>query len=117
MIKLKSGDVETVSFSYDGHPYSISESQWSAPSDRDEGPYADLCLRECEVEVFGISCTLEFKDSVSTYTCLSVSAFKKQGDWAKMLLDLHGRLQVARNKRRTDFKYFGASEIKAKFEE
>ena len=42
---------------------------------------------------------------------------EKCGEWAKMLTQLHGRIQQDANKRSATFRYYGAEQIKARFEE
>ena len=51
------------------------------------------------------------------YRCLDITAFKKRGHWAKLLLEMHRRIQIERNKSSAEFKYSHADEIKTRFEE
>lgn len=58
------------------------------------------------------------RDEYSTsYSCFDVSAFKKRGNWAKVLLQYHGQIQIAQNKSSAELKYFRADEIKSRFKE
>jgi hypothetical protein len=110
----KEGEKKSVLFSYAGHRYAISERQWYG-----EGGdwYADFTLQEDEAEVFAIGSSVSYDEYVTHYRCNSVAAFKKRGQWAKMLIALYSRLQIQQNKTRAQSQYFKADEIKKRFEE
>lgn len=110
----RDGEVETVSFSYTGHQYTVSKKSWHG---MEGDTYADFSFLEDGAEVFAIGCSVDYGEYDTSYRCHSVSAFKKRGNWAKVLLQLYSRIQIERNKSSSDMKYFRADEIKARFEE
>lgn len=106
--------IETVSFSHEGCQYLLSKKT----SLGEEGDtYAYFSLNEDGAEMFAIDCTENYGEYVNSYTCLSVSAFKKRGKWAKLLLHLYSHIQIQHNKSSYDTKYFRADKIKTRFEE
>lgn len=108
------GKEKSVLFTYGGHRYAISERQWYGEAG---DWYADFTLQENEAEVFAIGCSVSYDEYVTHYSCYSVNAFKKRGQWAKMLVALYGRIQIQENKTSAQYPYFKADEIKKRFEE
>lgn len=110
----RDGEVETVSFSDDGHQYTILEKSWHG---MEGNTYADFSFLEDGAEVFAIDCSVDFGEYDTIYRCHNITAFKKRGNWAKLLLQLYSHIQIERNKSSSDIKYFRADEIKLRFEE
>lgn len=106
--------IETVSFSHEGRQYSVSK---KAHFVMELGTYADFSLNEDGAEMFAIHCAENYGEYGNSYSHHSVSAFKKRGKWAKLLLQLYSRIQIERNKSSSDSKYFRADKIKDHFEE
>jgi len=108
------GEVETVWFSDDGHQYTASVKSWEGI---EGNTYEDLSFLEDGAQVFAIECTVDYSGDDTIYSCHSVSAFKKRGNWAKLLIHLYSYIQIACNKSSSALKYFRADEIKGRFEE
>jgi hypothetical protein len=105
---------KTVVFSYSGHRYAISCTE----RDNFHGDfYADFNLLEDGMEVFAILCSQHFSEYGTSYKFLDVKAFKKRGEWAKTLIHLRGLIQAEAKKRSAGHRYYGAEEIKKRFEE
>ena len=100
------GEWNSVSFSHNGRRYSLSRKKWQGMA----GTCADFSLKENGVEVFGISCSVDCD-------WLDIVTFKKHGQWAKLLLEMHRLIRIEENKSSTGLKYFRADEIKKRFEE
>ena len=109
------GDSRTISFSHKSHLYALSRKTRVGFIDNDQ--YEDFVLQEDGREVFAISCSPEFDGYVTNYRCLSVTMFKKRGQWAKLLLEMFGRIQLDRKRSSFKAKYSSAGEIKKHFEE
>lgn len=94
------GQKTTVAFSYAAHQYAISstvrDQKFFFPGD--EELVTDFDLLEDGKEVFAISCSKEFDELETSNKCLSVNAFKRHGEWAKMLIQLHGHIRQKTNK-------------------
>ena len=94
------GQKITVAFSYAAHQYAISSTvrdpKFFFPGD--EELVTDFDLLEDGKEVFAISCSKEFDEQGTSNKCLSVNAFKRRGEWAKMLIQLHGHIRQKTNK-------------------
>jgi len=106
-------DVQSVEFTSEGQRFILSARTFHGMEGES---YADFSFWEDGTEVFAITyCTRDeygFYDSGG-----NVDAFKKRGNWAKVLLRLYSQIQIERNKSRADSKYFGADKIKSRFEE
>ena len=110
----ETSESKSVSFSHSTQRYTLSKKTWHAM----ESSYADFSLQEDGEEVFGISSSVEYGEwGMIIYRCLDITAFKKRGHWAKLLLEMHRRIQIERNKSSAEFKYSRADEIKTRFEE
>jgi hypothetical protein len=94
------GQKITVAFSYAAHQYAISSTvrdpKFFFPGD--EELVTDFDLLEDGKEVFAISCSKEFDEQEASNKCLSVNAFKRHGEWAKMLIQLHCHIRQKTNK-------------------
>ena len=110
----KDGDVESVEFAHGDQRFKIAEKQWYG---MEGGSYSDISLFEDSEEVFSVSCTIHGEYDTDVYRCNSVSAFKKRGNWARVLLEYYAYIQIERNKLSAKLKYFRADEIKSRFEE
>lgn len=102
-----------VQFTYDGHRFCVTRKDWSG---EDGDSYADFALLEDGEEMFAISCSENIDEYLSTYTSNSVSAFKKKGSWGTTLLRFYAEIRKGRDKR-GNFRYFGAENIKNRFQE
>lgn len=112
-------DVRSVEFTHGSQLFKLTARSWRGIESE---PYADFALLEDSDEVFAISCSsescsAEYGDYGTDYRCLSISAFKKHGAWAKVLLELYAQIQVERNRASEGFGYFRAEEIKSRFKE
>ena len=107
-------DFRSVEFTHGSQTFKLSERSWSG---MEAESYADFSLLENSDEVFAISCSSEYGNYGTDYNCLSISAFKKHGAWANVLLELHALIQIERNKTSAGFGYFRAEEIKSRFKE
>lgn len=110
----EAGESESISFSHETQRYTISVREWHG---MEGDTYADFSLHEDGKEVFGIRCSVQYEEYGTSYRCLDITAFKKRRNWAQLLLDLHRRIRIEENKTSAEFKYFGADEIKSRFEE
>lgn len=110
----KENDIESVEFVHGTQRFSVTERTWSGVEGES---YADFSFLEDGNEVFAIGCSVDYGEYGASYRCLNVSAFKKRGSWAKVLLQYYGQIQIERNKTSAEFKYFRADEIKSRFEE
>lgn len=108
------GDTNSIEFTHQAQRFKITERRWSG---MEGDSYSDLSFFEDSEEVFAIGCSVDHGEYETSYRCNSVSAFKKRGNWAKVLLEYYGRIQIERNKSSAEFKYFRADEIKSRFEE
>ena len=106
-------DTKSVEFMYGGQRFKVTARSWSG---MDMESYADYSFFEDGEEVFAIGCKLDSNGYGTSYSCFSISAFKKRGNWAKSLLEHYGRIQIERNKASSQLKYFRADEIKSRFE-
>lgn len=110
-------NVESVEFTYAGQRFMLS-----ARHDHDivGDPCVQLSFYEDGTEVFTIRCR-EHDDrygiGITDYLCDDVSAFKKRGSWAKVLLRIYGQIQIADKKCSADAKELVAKHIKSRFEE
>jgi len=75
-----------------------------------------LFLFEDNVEVFAIECSINAKDEETNHICQQICAFKKRGNWPKILLELYGRIRIEKGKSADEVKYFRANEFKSRFE-
>jgi hypothetical protein len=108
------GKVKSVSFVESGSKYTITEKTW----DGMEGErYADFALLENDEEMFSISCSVNYGEYATSHSCHRVSGFKKRGNWARVLLSLHGRIQIEDGQRAAGSGYYDADKIKSRFEE
>jgi hypothetical protein len=108
------GKKQTVVFSCAGHRYAISSTS-SLGFDGDS--YVEFNLEEDGMEVFAVSCSEHYSEYGTSYKSLRVNAFKRRGEWAKTLLRFHGIIQQERNKAASAVKYYGADQIKKRFED
>lgn len=82
-----------------------------------EGEYwTTFSLWEADVEVFSISCSVNPDGYHNNYSCFDVSAFRKQGNWVKVLLEYYEKVRIEQAKV-ADFKYWGVDKIKSRFKE
>ncbi len=81
--------------------------------------HADFALSENGMLVFGINTGVGDNEVETTYRCFDVFAMKKSGTWAKMLLDVLAMHEIESGKSaaRLNQRYFGADQIKGKFQE
>lgn len=107
-------DTESVEFMHGTQRFNVTERSWSG---MEGDSYADFSFFEDGDEVFAIGCSIDYGEYGTSYRCLGISAFKKRGNWAKVLLEYYGRIQVERSKSSAELKYFRADEIKSRFEE
>ena len=100
----ESDDKWSFSFSFDGQRYTITVyKHWEV-----ENFYTDYSLYEGGVEVFGIRKRGDGKE---------VTAFRKQGKWALVLLELHRRVRISFEKTSKEIGYRDAKEIEGRFTE
>jgi hypothetical protein len=103
-----------VSFSWEGERYTVNHREWRGIEGETN---ADLSLFEGEGEVFGISSAINYTEWGSDYQCIDITAFRRKGSWAKLLLHAHAVAEVAQQKADLELRYFGAGEIRKKFQE
>jgi hypothetical protein len=103
-----------VSFSWEGGRYTVNHREWRGIEGETN---ADLSLFEGEVEVFGISSAINYTEWSSDYQCIDITAFRRKGSWAKLLLHAYTVAEVAQQKADLELRYLGAEEIKKKFQE
>ena len=108
------GEISSVEFTHDAQRFKLSERKWYGIEGES---YSDMSFAEDAEEVFAIGCSVEHGEYETSYQCHGVSAFKKRGNWAKVLLEYYGRIQIERNNSSAEFKYFRADEIKSRFAE
>ena len=94
--------------------FKVTQRTWSG---MESESYADFSFFEDGDEVFAIGCSIDYQEFGTGYSCCNVSAFKKRGNWVKVLLQYYGQIQIAQNKSSAEFKYFSADEIKSRFKE
>jgi hypothetical protein len=110
----KEKETESIEFMQGAQRFKVTHRRWSG---MEGGSYADLSFWEDGDEVFGIRCEVEYEEYGSNYRCFSVSALKKRGNWAKVLLQCYGQIQIEEKKSYSEHRYYGADEIKSRFEE
>jgi len=106
-------DLESITFSYQGHRYTITARDWGGTGE----VYRDFALHEDGNEVFAINCSLDKVGNPPRYAAYDVKAFKTRGHWARTLLDLHRHLRIQHDIRAAESRYYGADNIKGRFEE
>ncbi len=107
-------DTKSIEFMQGTQRFKVTQRTWSG---MEGDSYADFSFFEDGDQVFGISCSVDYEEYGTSYRCFDVSAFKKRGNWAKVLLQYYGQIQIAQNKSSAEFKYFRADEIKSRFKE
>jgi hypothetical protein len=107
-------DTKSVEFTHGAQRYKVRERTWRGIEGES---YSDLSFFEEGNEVFAIGCSLDHGEYETSYRCHSISALKKRGNWAQVLLEYYGRIKIERNKSSANFKYFRADEIKTRFKE
>lgn len=110
----KEKDTESIEFKQVDQRFKVTQRTWSGMEGES---YADFSFLEDGDEVFAIGCSVDYGEYDTSYRCLNVAAFKKRGNWAKILLQYYGQIQITQNKSFAEFKYFRADEIKSRFEE
>jgi hypothetical protein len=103
----------TMHFGYQGTQYSIATRQWDGV---ESTTYMDFQLLENSEEVFAISCEV-IHDYMTWYKPIDVSAFKKRGHWASMLVQLLAKKNQESEKSCADLQVKMASDIKQRFSE
>jgi len=107
------GDVEFVEFLHGTEHFKVVKRIRGYERDL----FADFSLWENNEEVFAISCSVEFNEAYDKiFAYPSVHAFKKQGSWAKVLLQYYEQIRIQEAKV-AGIKYWGADEIKSRFKE
>lgn len=107
------GDIESVEFLYGTEHFKVVKRIWGYEREL----CADFSLWENNEEVFAISCSVKFNEAYDKiFTHPSVDAFKKQGSWAKVLLQCYEQIRIQEAKV-AGVKYWGADEIKTRFKE
>ncbi len=107
------GDTESVEFLHGTQHFKVVKRIRGYERDL----FADFSLSENNEEVFAISCSVEFNEAYDKiFTYPSVTAFKKQGSWAKVLLQYYEQIRIQEAKV-AGIKYWGADEIKTRFKE
>lgn len=105
-------DTYSVEFLYGSQQFKITEQ-----TENEEGELSSsLFLFEDNVEVFAIECSIYAIDKETNHICQQICAFKKRGGWAKMLLELYGRIRIEKAKAADGVKYLRANESKSHFE-
>lgn len=78
------GEVSAVEFAHGSQHFKVTERKWYGI----EGDsYSDLAFFEDGEEVFAISCSVEYVECNTSFRCCGISAFKKRGNWSKVLLE------------------------------
>ena len=93
-----------------GTQYIIVSRDWRGEDDS----YMDLQLFEDAEEVFGISCAVVF-GGITRNRPLDVTACKRRGNWASMLIQLIAKKNLEDEKFWADLRAKNASEIKKRF--
>ena len=105
-------DTYSVDFLYRSQQFKITEKTQSETGELN----STLFLFEDNVEVFAIECSINAIDEETNHVCQQICAFKEKGNWAKTLLELHGRIRIEKGKSADEVKYFRANEFKSRFE-
>lgn len=109
----KEKDTETIEFMQGAQRFKVKQRTWRG----EEGKYADFSFLEDGDEVFAITCSVEWNEYVTSYLCFNVSSFKKQGNWAKVLLQYYWQIRIEKSKSSAELKYAGADKIASRFKE
>lgn len=113
VIGCKDKDTQTVEFEHDGVRFKVFEREWFGS----EGEvYVDYSLFENGDLVFGVSCIKVFDEYVDHTRVINIEAFKNLGSWAKMLLKYYVLIEIEQSKSSAALLYYGADEIKDKFQ-
>jgi len=107
------GDTNSVEFMRGAQRFKVTERTWSGM----EGLNADLSFFEDGDELFSIECLVNSGDEGAGHICQHISAFKKRGNWPRILLEYYGQLKIEKDKFLHEVKYFRAYDIKSSFEE
>lgn len=107
------GKDRNVSFKVEEQTFEMKEHPWSG---YDGDSYADLTLLEDGKEMFAVTNSIEYGDYTS-YRTSKINAFKKEGNWAAVLLQLHAEVRAHSKKSLIESNYFKAEEIKDRFKE
>lgn len=107
------GDTNSVEFMRGAQRFKVTKRIWSGK----EELKADLSFFEDDNEVFAIECLVNSGNESVHHICQRISAFKKRGNWPKVLLEYYGQLKIEKDKYLDDIKYFRAGDIKSHFEE
>ena len=110
----KNGEIDFVEFAHGEQRFKVTEKRWYGMEGES---YSDISFFEDSKEVFAVNCSIHDEYDVDVYRCHGVSAFKKRGNWARVLLEYYAQIQIERNQSSAKFKYFRAEEIKSRFEE
>lgn len=104
-------DFSRVEFDYEGQRFKI-EGRRSTGYDSSS---VDVIFFEDGDEVFALAASEGDPDEGERYSVFDIRAFRKAGNWAKVLLDLDARLRIHREKSIAEMGYFRADEIKERF--
>ena len=110
----KNGEIDFVEFAHGEQRFKVTEKRWYGMEGES---YSDISFFEDSKEVFAVNCSIHDEYDVDVYSCLGVSAFKKRGNWARVLLEYYAQIQIERNRSSAKLNYFRAEEIKSRFEE
>ena len=101
-----------IAFSRNGVRYSISGKSYSGYDY--EKAYFDISLEECGEEVFAITAELVSSDW-RPYRFSSVSAFKRNGTWANMLIDCASAIRLKSERMSLEMRTHMADEARKRF--
>lgn len=110
----RKGREETVSFFKGSQKFAISLREWDGI---ESDTYAEFSFFEDGTEVFAISCSVDFVEFGRHYSCNSICAFRKRGNWAKVLLYIYNHTRINEINLFSDFNNSRANESKMRFEE
>ncbi|HET6554358.1 MAG TPA: hypothetical protein VFG49_12555, partial [Dyella sp.] len=79
--------------------------------------YVDLTLYEQDDEGFAITASVEHGQHVTDYNPTSINAFRKQGNWAQLLIICEAAIIEQKQKSSAQMSYYKADEIKDRFKE
>lgn len=102
----------SVEFIYGTQHFKIIELTQDGPGELN----SVLSFFEDDVEVFAIECLISAIDEETEHICQNICAFKKSGNWPKILLEYYGQIKIEKAKSANTMKYFRVGEFKSRFE-
>lgn len=116
--KKNNKETQIISFYWQGKSYEISYSEYNLQLPIDDGEiHANFNLKENNIKMFEILTSKDFDGFDYKFRCFSIEAFKKTGEWFKLLLDIYKYSKIKDMTRKIDWQYIGAEKIKENFQD